>query len=142
MISCCLRAWRMGIVRNAALTVIGGAMLMTTGTGALASAHAPAFHSSASSSKGGMVLRLHQRVVRVTIHNFAFVPARLAVSRGTRLVWVNSDADPHTVTADKGGWGSQGLDTGNRYARVFGTTGTFTYHCAIHPFMHGTVVVK
>jgi plastocyanin len=26
--------------------------------------------------------------------------------------------------------------------RVFATAGSFNYHCSIHPFMTGTVVVK
>ena len=37
----------------------------------------------------GTVVRLHQKVVRVSIHTFAFGPARLEVSRGTRLIWTN-----------------------------------------------------
>jgi plastocyanin len=90
----------------------------------------------------GTVVRLHQKVVRVSIHNFAFGPARLEVSRGTRLIWTNTDSDPHTVTSDKGVWASDALDTSNQFARVFTKPGTFPYHCSIHPFMHGTIIVK
>ena len=90
----------------------------------------------------GIVVRLHQKVVRVSIRNFAFGPARLEVSRGTRLIWTNTDGDPHTVTSDKGLWASDALDTANQFARVFKTAGTFPYHCSIHPFMHGTIIVK
>jgi plastocyanin len=90
----------------------------------------------------GTVVRLHQHMVRVSIHNFAFGPARLEVSRGTRIIWTNTDSDPHTVTSDKGVWASDALDTGNQFARVFTTAGTFPYHCSIHPFMHGTIIVK
>jgi plastocyanin len=90
----------------------------------------------------GIVVRLHQKVVRVSIHNFAFGPARLEVSRGTRLIWTNTDSDPHTVTSDKGLWASDALDTDTQFARVFKTAGTFPYHCSIHPFMHGTIIVK
>ena len=89
----------------------------------------------------GTVVRLHQKVVRVSIHNFAFGPARLEVSRGTRLIWTNRDSDPHTVTSDKSVWASEALDTGNQFARVFKQAGTFPYHCSIHPFMHGTIIV-
>jgi plastocyanin len=85
---------------------------------------------------------LHQKVVRLSIHNFAVGPARLEVSQGTRLIWTNTDSDPHTVTSDKGVWASDALDTGNQFARVFKTAGTFPYHCSIHPFMHGTIIVK
>jgi plastocyanin len=90
----------------------------------------------------GTVVRLHQKVVRVSIHNFAFGPARLEVSRGTRLIWTNTDSDPHTVTSDKRIWASDALDTDMHFARVFRQAGTFPYHCAIHPYMHGTIIVK
>ena len=90
----------------------------------------------------GTVVRLHQKVVRLSIHNFAFGPARLEVSRGTRLIWTNTDSDPHTVTSDKSVWASDALDTGNQFARVFKKAGTFPYHCSIHPYMHGTIIVK
>jgi plastocyanin len=90
----------------------------------------------------GTVVRLHQKVVRVRIHNFAFGPARLEVSRGTRIIWTNTDSDPHTVTSDKRIWASEALDTGMHFARVFKQAGTFPYHCAIHPYMHGTIIVK
>lgn len=86
-------------------------------------------------------MELHQHVVKVKIMNFAFMPARVEVSAGTRVVWTNQDSDPHTVTTDKKGFSSQALDTGQTYARVMSKAGTITYHCTIHPFMHGTVVV-
>jgi plastocyanin len=96
----------------------------------------------AAAMGAGIVVRLHQKVVRLSIQNFAFGPARLEVSQGTRLIWTNRDSDPHTVTSDKSVWASDGLDTGNQFARVFKQAGTFPYHCSIHPFMHGTIIVK
>lgn len=109
---------------------------------ATAMANMPMAHSAAARVAPGTVVRLHQRVVRVSIHNFAFGPAKLVVSRGTRIIWTNTDGDSHTVTSDKGIWSSEALDTGNHFARVFKQAGTFPYHCSIHPFMHGTVIVK
>jgi plastocyanin len=88
------------------------------------------------------LVALHQRVVRLTIHNFAFQPARLVVSPGTRLVWTNTDSDPHTVDSTKNVWSSEALDTNSTFARVFSKIGTFPYYCSIHPFMHGTIVVQ
>jgi plastocyanin len=87
-------------------------------------------------------VELHRRVVQVKISNFAFVPKRLVVSPGTKVVWTNEDSDPHTVTTDAPGFSSQALDTGSRYTRVLTRTGTTAYHCTIHPFMHGAVVVQ
>ncbi len=102
----------------------------------------PMGQPAATQGMSGTVTQLHQRVVRVTIHNFAFGPARLVVSPGTRIVWTNTDSDPHTVDGAKGLWSSEALDTGNQFAHVFAKAGTFSYYCSIHPYMHGTIVVK
>ena len=97
---------------------------------------------AAVTAGAGTVVQLHQRVVRVSIANYAFRPARLVVSPGTRIIWTNKDGDPHTVTSTKGLWASDALDTDNQFVRVFKKAGTFPYYCAIHPFMHGTIIVK
>ncbi len=78
----------------------------------------------------------------VSISGFAFVPAVDTVKAGTTVTWTNQDAVAHTVTADDGTFGSAHLGNGVTFARAFNTAGTFTYHCAIHPSMHGTVVVQ
>jgi plastocyanin len=88
------------------------------------------------------VVMLHKKVVQITIHNFAFNPARIEVSPGTKIVWTNTDSDPHTVDSTKNIWTSEALDTDSHFARTFGRAGTFAYYCSIHPFMHGTVIVK
>jgi plastocyanin len=138
-------------------TILGVGMARHTGAHPLATTHTAAAsmagsgsamahmvdsHLPATMSTQGTVVRLHQRVVRLTIHNFAFQPARLVVSPGTRLVWTNTDSDPHTVDSTKGVWSSEALDTGSQFARVFSQAGTFPYYCSIHPFMHGTIVVQ
>jgi plastocyanin len=96
----------------------------------------------AATAKPRVVMMLHRRAVQLTISNFAFSPANLVVSQGTKLAWTNKDGDPHTVTSNKNIWTSDALDTGNRFTRVFSTVGTFAYHCSIHPFMHGTITVQ
>lgn len=80
----------------------------------------------------------------VVIRNFAFHPDTLRVARGTRVTWVNCDAnaDPHTSTADGGAWNSPFIAAGSTYQRDFGQAGTFSYHCTPHPFMKATVIVQ
>ncbi|MGV7852445.1 plastocyanin/azurin family copper-binding protein [Mycobacterium kansasii] len=34
------------------------------------------------------------------------------------------------------------MGSGATFSYAFTTPGTFTYVCGIHPFMHGTVVVR
>jgi plastocyanin len=78
----------------------------------------------------------------VRIDDFKFQPKRIVVKAGTRVTWVNRDGDPHTVKSAKGHFSSPALDTGKRYSVVLRHKGTFSYVCTIHPYMHGTVVVR
>ena len=78
---------------------------------------------------------------QVNIANFGFAPGTVMVKPGTTVTWTQQDKDQHTVTADDGSFGSSPLTTGQTFTHTFTTPGTYHYHCAIHPFMHGTVVV-
>jgi plastocyanin len=46
------------------------------------------------------------------------------------------------VTADGGAFVSATLGDGGTFSHRFASTGTFEYHCAIHPSMTGTVIVS
>ncbi len=77
----------------------------------------------------------------VSIKNMAFNPLSLSISTGTTVTWENNDTTAHTVTADDGSFNSGTIAVGARFTRAFSTTGTFAYHCTLHPEMTGTVVV-
>ena len=78
----------------------------------------------------------------VTIQNFAFSPASLTVKKGTTVTWTNKDSTAHQPVADSGtGPQSPILQTGQSYSFTYNQTGTFKYHCAIHPEMTGSVTV-
>lgn len=59
---------------------------------------------------------------------------------------MNMDSVPHTATADASS--AFQFDTGDIAPGatsgpiVFSVKGTFTYHCSVHPSMHGTIVVQ
>ena len=78
----------------------------------------------------------------VVISNFAFVPSEVHIRQGTKVTWVNCDAEPHTSTADGSAWSSPLLDPGAVVTVDFPTVGAFPYHCVPHPFMTGRVVVE
>jgi plastocyanin len=81
--------------------------------------------------------------VAVDIRNFAFSPKSLTVSAGTRVVWTNRDDEPHVVvSAGHQFASSNALDTSDSYAVTFEHAGTYTYYCAIHPMMVGTIIVQ
>lgn len=78
----------------------------------------------------------------VKITTDAFQPADLNVKVGTTVKWTNDDKNPHTVTSDKGDWGSQELAQGQTFTATFTKAGTFEYHCKLHPDMKGKITVK
>ena len=78
----------------------------------------------------------------ITIADFKFAPAELTVSVGDTIVWSNGDAFRHTTTADSGAWASPELGKGERFVLASLSPGRFPYHCAAHPLMRGTVVVR
>lgn len=77
----------------------------------------------------------------IAIDNYAFRASSLTVPVGTTVVWKNGDDDPHTVTADDGSFDSKGLGNGDTYKHAFSKPGRYAYHCALHPFMRGVVIV-
>jgi plastocyanin len=77
----------------------------------------------------------------VAIQSFAFGPGTVTVKPGTTVTWTQQDEDQHTVTADDASFASSPLVTGQTYTHTFTAPGTYHYHCAIHPVMHGAVTV-
>jgi plastocyanin len=72
----------------------------------------------------------------------AFSPDVADLAVGTTVTWTNNDSVPHTSTADASLWNSGTVAPGGRFSFTFQTSGTFSYHCAIHPGMVGTVIVR
>lgn len=77
----------------------------------------------------------------VEIKNFAFRPATLKVTRGTQVRWTNASKVPHTATRTNG-FDTRRIAPGSSASVRFKRKGTFSYHCKIHPFMKGRVVVE
>jgi len=117
---------------TASLVVVAAtAMLAGCGGGSDAS------HASASkpASGGGSDA--------VTISNFKFAPATLTVAPGATVTVSNKDSTAHTFTADDGkSFDTGDVDPGSSHTIKVSKAGTYAYHCSIHSFMKGTLVVK
>jgi len=79
----------------------------------------------------------------ISIRDFKFSPDTISVPSGARVGVTNSDSAPHSVTADDG----KSFDSGTIQSGASGSIqapgpGSYAYHCTIHPFMTGTLVVK
>jgi len=76
----------------------------------------------------------------VDINHFAYHPPKLVVAKGTTVVFTNSADIAHTAT-DRGVFDSGHIKPGHSFSVRFTHKGTFAYHCKIHHFMHGKIVV-
>jgi LPXTG-motif cell wall-anchored protein len=88
----------------------------------------------------------------VTIGDFFFTPKTASITAGQSLTWTYvSGSSFHSVTADNGSFDSSPncpadtsacIQPGQGYTHVFSVPGTFSYHCKVHSFMTGTVIVQ
>lgn len=94
---------------------------------------------------------------KVSIAGLKFIPTVLTVTRGATVTWTNDDQTAHTITSDDfpnpdfatptqtpppGAFTSLPLSPGKSFSHRFDNAGTFHYHCQIHTYLKGTVIVK
>lgn len=79
-----------------------------------------------------------------------FVPPQISLSSGSTISWTNDDSITHTVTAEgnpaiaygEAPFYSGPISPGYTWDNTFDSPGQFHYHCSIHPFMTGKVVIN
>lgn len=106
----------------------------------------PASNSNSQSSSSSQNSSDNTRAAgTVDIRNMMFTPSQITVQKGQSVTWTNNDSMTHTVVDDLsnvGGPASGDIAPGQSYTFTFNKTGSFQYHCSIHPSMRGTIVVK
>jgi len=78
---------------------------------------------------------------QVTIVNSKYTPKTFRTKVGTTVRFLNKDNQGHTVTAIDGSFGSPPLSKNKAWKHTFTKAGKYPYHCLIHPYMNGTVIV-
>jgi plastocyanin len=76
------------------------------------------------------------------IRNFAYSPTPLVAKAGSTITVANDDGTVHTLTADDKSFDSGNLEGGARTTIELGAPGTYTYHCDVHNYMTGKIVVR
>jgi len=84
-----------------------------------------------------------QSTAGVTVQGYAFSPNTITVVIGVNntVTWTNQDPVAHRVTADDQSWGGS-LAAGATYTHTFSAVGIYSYHCSIHTYMKGIVIVE
>ena len=80
------------------------------------------------------------RAASVEIVSFAFKPGTLTIGAGSKVVFSNTSSRAHTATR-RGSFDTGRIRAGRSATIAFNHRGTFPYHCKIHPFMKGKIVV-
>jgi plastocyanin len=78
----------------------------------------------------------------VLIENMRFSPAVLSVRRGDRVVWINKDMFPHTVTSDVRRFDSGEIASDASWSYIVSMPGEYAYSCRFHPSMKGRLQVQ
>ena len=116
-----------------------GAVQSTAGR---AQANAPAQSRPATQGPAQVAAAPRDQAAAVSISKFAFVPATMTISAGQSITWTNADPVAHTSTSDDNLWDSGDLSPNTTFSTTFSQPGTYAYHCTIHPFIRGTVIVN
>ncbi len=114
------------------------------GSSGTASAGPTATVGSSTSTPSGPQQQVRMSSSATNISGFQFNPDSVTIKVGTTVIWTNSTIAPHTLTSDSGSavtWDSGLVNPGKTFSFTFTQTGTFHYHCSVHPTMHGTIIV-
>lgn len=78
----------------------------------------------------------------IIVKDSAFTPPVLTVVSGSSITFVNNTAIAHTIlTDDTTTIRAVSIAPGTSFFFKKDTSGTFPYHCALHPNARGTIVI-
>jgi len=79
--------------------------------------------------------------------NECYLPYQVEIYSGEPVVWINVDSAAHTVTSGSPALHDGLFDSGmlmpdQKWEYVFTDSGEYDYHCMLHPWMTGKVIVN
>jgi amicyanin len=115
-------------------------------------------HHSEGADLGPVVDLTGETAVQIDIKDYAYTRPNIKIAKGTRVTWTNQDPLQHNVMREHADgdeahaapnaadvrpdvFAGPLLAKGERYSFTFTKIGSYSYHCAPHPYMQGSVVV-
>jgi plastocyanin len=95
-----------------------------------------------TTSNGAQVSILPNSGTNTTSLGYSHDVVHVVIGVNNTVTWTNNDQVAHTVTAADGSFDSGSMQPGQIFVHTFTTPGTYQYHCQIHPWMTGTVIVS
>jgi len=92
-------------------------------------------------ASGCVQQQVHTLPSVVLIKDTSFNPSTVTVKAGATVIWINEDPFTHDVTMDNGLF-DHDIEANKSFLFTFNDTGTYTYHCDIHPSMNGKIIVE
>ncbi len=132
-----------GLVIIVVIIIIGVAVILNNNnTSPDTNEEAMSMPEESSSNINAIVDQTGETSGSVQISNFAFTQHTIRIKKGMTVTWTNNDAITHTVTSDDGLFDSGNISPGKTFSFTFNSTGNYSYHCNIHTFMTGSVIVE
>ena|SRR2546423_391468 len=119
-----------------------GVIVLVTATAALSACISPLAGNCTPKGGGSAAAATTVKVVSDSQTQGAYQPNPATVQSGQAVTWTWEDqGNQHSVTADDGSFESCLQGAGSTFTTTFTKTGTYAYHCSIHPRMKGSVKV-
>jgi plastocyanin len=79
-------------------------------------------------------------------NDICYIPSQIIIGNGKQVIWVNEDSAFHSVTSGFYGEPTELFDSGyldpyQSFSFTFDEIGIYDYHCTLHPWMEGQVIV-
>ena len=80
-------------------------------------------------------------------NDICYIPSQIIIGNGKQVTWVNEDSAFHSVTSGFYGEPTELFDSGyldpfQSFSFTFNESGIYDYHCTLHPWMDGQVIVE
>lgn len=131
----------MKLIRTLALPLLAAAVVLPACSSSSSKAASSSTTAAPAASGSSAAPAAAGATDAITIKNFAFNAAK--VKAGATVVVMNTDGTAHTVTADDKSFDTKRIE-GNAKAMFTAPTkpGTYAFHCAIHDYMKGSLIVS